>query len=332
LIDRAGNPQGAAMTVIAIEEHFWSPGLRDAYPKPFVEFIRRLTGAGRLDDLGEGRIREMDAAGIDLQVLSHFIPGAQDVDAATAPALARDSNDHLHAAIEKHPDRLAGFATLPTPAPQAAADELERCVRKLGFKGALINGTTNGEFLDDEKYHVILARAEALGVPLYLHPRSPHPDVIKAYYQGHHTLSQAAWGYAAETGAHALRMILSGVFDKFPKLIIILGHLGENIPFALWRFDHSVVGHGGGSSYAHLQKRPRQYFLDNFVITTSGHFDPIALRCAISSIGADRILFAVDYPVESAKMATEFLRTAELSDEERENISHRNAKRYLSIR
>jgi predicted TIM-barrel fold metal-dependent hydrolase len=320
------------MPVIAIEEHFWSPGLRDTYPPRFVEFIRRLTGDGRLDDLDEGRIRELDAAAIDVQVLSHFIPGAQDADARSAPQLARASNDHLHAAIMRHPDRLAGFATLPTPAPEEAADELERCVRQLGFKGALINGWTHGEFLDHPRYHVILQRAEALGVPLYLHPRSPHPDVMKAYYEGHHALSQAAWGYAAETGAHALRLILAGIFDKFPKLTIILGHLGENIPFALWRFDHSIVSHARiDSTYAHLKKRPRDYFLDNFVITTSGHFDPIALRCAISVVGAERILFATDYPVESMKMATDFLRTAELSDDEREKIAHRNARRYLGI-
>jgi predicted TIM-barrel fold metal-dependent hydrolase len=322
------------MTVIAIEEHFWSPALRDTYPERFVGFIRRLTGEGRLDDLGDGRIRELDAAGIDMQVLSHFIPGAQDADAAAAPGLARDSNDHLYAAIQRHPERLAGFATLPTPAPEAAADELERCVRRLGFKGALINGATHSEFLDNPKYHVILERAESLGVPLYLHPRTPHPDVMKAYFQDHFALSQAAWGYAMETGTHALRMILSGVFDKFPKLTVILGHLGENIPFALWRFNHSIVAHAAiaGNPYAHLKKAPRDYFLENFLITTSGHFDPVALRYAISVVGADRVLFATDYPVESAKMATEFLQTADLSAEEREKISHRNAKRCLGIK
>lgn len=321
------------MTLIAIEEHFWSPGLRDIYPERFVGFIRRLTGEGRLDDLGEGRIRELDAAGIDMQVLSHFIPGAQDADAASAPALARDSNDYLHAAIKRHPDRLAGFATLPTPAPQAAADELERCVREFGFKGALINGATHNEFLDNEKYHVILARAETLNVPLYLHPRTPHPEVMKAYFQDHFALSQAAWGYAVETGTHALRMILGGVFDKFPKLKIILGHLGENIPFALWRFDHSIVSHAAiaGAPYAHLKRRPRDYFLENFLITTSGHFDPVALRCAISVVGIDRVLFATDYPVESAKMATAFLRSADLTTQERDKISHRNAQKHLGI-
>jgi predicted TIM-barrel fold metal-dependent hydrolase len=319
--------------IIAIEEHFWSPGLRDVYPERFVGFIRRLTGEGRLDDLGDGRIRELDAAGIDMQVLSHFIPGAQDLDAATAPALARSSNNHLHAAIKRHPDRLAGFATLPTPAPEAAADELERCVTELGFKGALINGATHNEFLDAEKYHVILARAEALGVPLYLHPRTPHSDVMKAYFHDHFALSQAAWGYAVETGTHALRLILSGVFDKFPKLTVILGHLGENIPFALWRFDHSIVAHApiADNPYGHLQKRPRDYFLQNFLITTSGHFDPAAFRCAIAIVGADRILFATDYPIESAKTATEFLRKVDLSADEREKISHRNARHYLGI-
>jgi predicted TIM-barrel fold metal-dependent hydrolase len=320
------------MPVVAIEEHFWSPGLRDSYGERQVGFVRRLTGGDRLDDIAEARIAEIDAAGIDLQVLSQWQPGAQDLPPADAVPLARDSNDFLHAGITRHPERFAGFATLPTAAPDAAADELERAVARLGFKGALINGHTDGEYLDEPKYWPILERAAALGVPIYLHPRSPHPDVMRAYFKDDFTLSQAAWGYAVETGTHALRLIMSGVFERLPRLRIILGHLGECIPYYLWRFDHSVMAHAAlsGAGYR-FAKRPREVFRDHFLITTSGAFDPIALRCAISVLGAERVLFATDYPVESLRQAVEFLREAPLEDRERDLIASGNAVRELGL-
>jgi predicted TIM-barrel fold metal-dependent hydrolase len=322
------------MMVIAIEEHFWSPGLRDRHPTPLQAFFRQLTRGERLAELGERRIADMDDAGIDLQVLSEFAPGAQDADPDSSVALARASNDHLFSAVRHYPERLAGFATLPTPSPESAADELQRCVEELGFKGAMINGYTNNTYLDAPQYHVILARAEALDVPIYLHPRSPHPQVMAAYFDGYFSLSQAAWGYAVETGTHAFRLILSGVFDKFPLLKVVLGHMGENIPYCLTRFQNAVDRHEAiarNPSYIALRRPVADYFLNNFYITTSGAFDPHALRCAISVLGIDRILFATDYPVEDAVAATAFLRSAPLTDEERAKIAHRNAKLLLRL-
>jgi uncharacterized protein len=208
------------MRVIALEEHFWTPEIAEALRD------ERNPGAGpgsplgdKLADLGERRLAAMDAAGIDLQVISHTTPGVQNLDPDTAVTLARAANDRLAEAVREHPDRFAGFATLPTPAPEAAADELERTVAELGFKGAMINGHTAGRFLDDPAFAVLLERAERLGVPLYLHPTEPVPAVREAYYDGLAPaagwfLSAAAWGWHAETGLHVLRMVLAGVFDR----------------------------------------------------------------------------------------------------------------------
>lgn len=320
------------MKIIAIEEHFWSPTLRDSYPDRQVGFVRALTGGDRLDEVAEKRIAELDSAGIDLQVLSQWQPGAQDADAAASVALATESNDFLAERIARHPERFRGFATLPTPDPAAAARELRRCVEDLGFVGALINGHTAGEYLTEARYRPILEAAAGLDVPIYLHPCTPHPDVMKAYFPDNFALSQAAWGYAIETATHALKLIVGGVFDDLPKLRVILGHLGECIPYYLWRFDHSMMSHANmpGAGYR-LKKRPRDYFLDHFTITTSGNFDPLALRCAISVMGVDKIMFATDYPVESLAMAVEFLKGDHIDDEERVLIAHRNAERVLRL-
>jgi 2,3-dihydroxybenzoate decarboxylase len=315
---------------IAIEEHFWTPAVRDTYPPQAVGFMRKLTGGERLDDLDAQRIAAMDAAGIDVQVLSHWQPGVQDAAPADAVALARESNDQLHAAMRRHPTRFGGFATLPTPDPAAAAVELERCVRTLGFCGALINGFTNEKYLDEPEFAPILERAEALDVPIYLHPRTPHPAVMDAYFRGQFALSAAAWGYAVETGTHALRMIVGGVFDRYPRLRLILGHLGENIPFALWRFDHSLTTHFPLQPLK-LERRPRDYVLQNFLVTTSGNFDPAALRYTISVLGIERVLFASDYPVESLEGAVGLLTSGDLTEAEREHIAYRNAETQLRL-
>src|SRR6266852_203066 len=217
--------------IIALEEHYLDAELK------------RLGGPGagseiveRLDDLGALRLKEMDEAGIDLQVLSHSIPGLQGVDAATGVPLARRVNDRLAEAVRAHPDRFAGFAALPTADPKAAADELERTVTKLGFKGAMVHGPTNGVFFDDKRFWPIFERAQALDAPLYIHPSSPIPAVVEAYYRDYledfPQLLTAAWGYTVETATHGIRMILSGVFEKYPRLKIILGHLGEALPFS----------------------------------------------------------------------------------------------------
>ncbi len=223
--------------VIALEEHYWD-----------AEVAKNFEGEGRnpelrkrLDDVGALRIKEMDEAGIDVQVLSHGAPSTQRVEAASAVPLARRANDRLHEAVRAHPDRFAGFAALPTADPKAAADELERAVGKLGFKGAMVHGPTNGVFFDDKRFWPIFERAQALDVPLYLHPSLPMKAVVDAYYGDYlgkyPQLQSAAWGYTVETATQGIRMVLSGVFEKYPGLKIILGHLGESLPFSAWRID-----------------------------------------------------------------------------------------------
>jgi 2,3-dihydroxybenzoate decarboxylase len=210
----------------------------------------------QLADLDAQRLAYMDAAGIDIQVLSFTSPGPQAFDAAEAIPLAKDANDRLHEAVKRHPDRFAGFAALPTAAPDAAADELERAVTKLGFKGTMIHGHTRGSFLDEKKYWVIFERAQALGVPVYLHPTLPHPDVVKAYFTGYEDLARAAWGFGVDTSCHFLRLVFAGVFDAYPNLKIILGHLGECLPFAMHRMnDHTFPA----AKRRGLRKTPLQY-------------------------------------------------------------------------
>ena len=238
--------------VITIEEHYQDPDVLRAYA---AEDQRQLPAiAERLNDLTNLRIKEMDEAGIDMQVLSHANPGLQKMDAATAVRLARNANDRLAETVRAHPDRFAAFAAIPTPDPKAAADELERAVTQLGFKGALINGTTNGVFFDDKRFWPICERAAALDVPLYLHPTMPHQAVIDTYYKDYAQdwpmLLRAAWGFTVETATQGVRMVLSGVFDAYPNLKIILGHLGEGLPFLLWRIDMGFSRGGGGNRSA----------------------------------------------------------------------------------
>ena len=299
--------------IVAVEEHFWIPELRDRYSGP--RGISAHTPARQLDDLGEIRLRDMDAAGIDVQVISHMQPGTQIFDAETAIALARKANDALYAATSAHPTRFAGFAELPTVDPKAAADELERAITRLQFKGALINGLTAGAFLDDRRFWCIFERAQALDVPIYLHPGIPHPAVTEAYYSDHRRgdfpFLSVAWGFTAETAIHAIRLIVSGVFDAYPRLKIILGHLGETIPFTLWRCDWLVNHVGAKSGFADT-------FREHFYVTTSGDFQKTALVCAIAELGIDRIMFAVDYPYNANAEGVAFVRSAPLSDADKE--------------
>ena len=249
--------------IIALEEHYWDAELAATYTG--VEAGRPGDTAKRLHDLGELRLKEMDEAGIDIQVLSHGAPSAQKLTGPDAVPLTRRVNDRLHAAVQAHPTRFAAFAALPTSDPNAAADELERCV-KLGFKGAMLHGLANGVFLDDKRFWPIFARAEALDVPIYLHPSLPLPAVMDAYYSDYAKdfpmVVRAAWGYTVETATLAIRMVLSGVFDKHPKLKIILGHLGETLPFLVWRVDMALA-RPGASPEGRLPRRVLQQLLDH---------------------------------------------------------------------
>jgi predicted TIM-barrel fold metal-dependent hydrolase len=320
------------MRVISIEDHFWTPAIAEAIGalrNPDTDAGGPL--AANLADLGEGRLAAMDAAGIDLQVISHTTPGVQHLDADTAIPLAREANDALARAVAEHPDRFAGFATLPTSAPQAAADELERAVTELGFLGAMINGHTNGRFLDDRAFDVLHERAARLGVPLYLHPAEPVPAVRDAYYQGFAPavswfLSAAAFGWHAETGIHVLRMVLGGVFDRHPELSLVIGHMGEMLPFMLQRVDDNLPPKVTG-----LERLPSEYVLANVHITTSGLFSVPPLMCALMVFGVERVLFSVDWPYAPNEDGQRLLDIAPLSPGDLELIAHGNAERLLGL-
>jgi 2,3-dihydroxybenzoate decarboxylase len=228
--------------IIALEEHYQDAEVKalSGGPGASQDIVERL------DDLGTLRLKEMDEAGIDLQVLSHSIPGLQGVDAERGVPLAQRANDRLRAAVQQHPDRFSAFAALPTADPRAAADELERTVTKLGFKGAMINGMTDGVFHDDRRFWPIYERAQALDVPIYIHPALPHRAVIDVYYKDyaerHPGILRAAWGFTVETATQGIRFVLSGMFDAYPGLKIILGHMGEGLPMLLWRISYGLRG------------------------------------------------------------------------------------------
>lgn len=314
---------------IALEEHFVTPALaiyaqdleKSIAPEPMHYMMERLL---EFDNL---RLEEMDEYGIDISVLSVTTPGVQvEPDRNVAVRKAKEANDILAKAIQRHPSRYAGFAHLPVQDPLAAANELERTVRELGFKGALINGHTNGEYLEDEKFWPVWERAESLGVPIYLHPANS-PDVPQCL-KGYPEFLGAMWGWQTETSSHVMRIIYGGVFDRFPKTTLILGHMGEGLPFWLWRLDsrYVIVPHTKP-----IKKLPSQYIRDNIVITTAGVDSYPPLLCSMLALGSDRILFSVDYPYESTKEAVEFIDNAPLSEIDRERICHLNAERVLNL-
>jgi predicted TIM-barrel fold metal-dependent hydrolase len=308
--------------IIALEEHFWTPeliALRRTVDQVNPKSVERL------GDLGALRLREMDEADIDMQVLSEAEPGVQNLAPEQAVPLARVSNDLLFEAIKRNPDRFAGFATLPTPDPAAAARELERTVKELRFCGAMVHGSTRGHFLDERQFWPILETAAALDVPIYLHPCTPHPAVLDAYYKDYPQLGRAALGFGIEMSVQAARLVMSGVLDEFPRLRIILGHLGETLPFVLWRANDTLARR------ATLRRSFREYFRDHFFITTSGNFSHPALQCAIAELGVERILFAVDWPFQRNREAVDFIKRAELAPDDRQQIFGSSARRLLRI-
>ncbi len=233
--------------------------------------------------------------------------------------------------VQAHPDRFAAFATLALQEPEKAALEFERCVRQLGFKGALVNGTSNGMFLDHPRFTPFFETAQALDVPVYLHPAPPPDEVKKAYYGGlpgnlEFILSTAGWGWHVETGMHCLRLIVSGLFDRFPKLKIIIGHMGGALPYYIVRADAFLT-----QSTTHLKRRVSEYFHEHFYITTSGCFSLPPFLCAFQVVGADRILFSVDYPYDSNTLGRAFLDALPVSAEDGAKISHGNAERLLKL-
>ncbi|MBS1988870.1 MAG: amidohydrolase [Cyanobacteria bacterium SZAS LIN-3] len=280
-----------------------------------------------LEDLDELRLAVMDEHGIDRCVLSQTSPGLQrETDGKLAVGRAIEANDFLAAAVARHPQRFAGFAHLALQDVEAATAELDRCVNKLGFKGAMINGHTNGSYLDEAQYLPFWQHVASLDVPIYIHPADhfdrPH------MYKDHPELSGPVWGWGVETGAHALRLIFSGLFDRLPNLKIILGHMGEMLPFMLWRIDSRAVI---VKLPVALKKEPSQYIRDNFFVTTSGVCDPAPLQCAIDALGDDNVLFSIDYPYESTAIAADFINNAPVSETTRAKICHENARRVLKL-
>ena len=329
------------MRIIALEEHYAAPDLM-ARIGAAAMVARGWPGAnGRpprmaqtpeLREAGAARIADMDAAGISLQVLSAGGPGADLMDPAGGMCLAREFNDRLRRIADDHPGRFAGFAHLPMSAPEAAADELERAVTILGLKGALVNGTTNGLFLDDPRFEPILARAEALDVPLYLHPNLPPEPVRRAYYgdlpgYAGFLLSCPGFGWHAETAIHVLRLVLSGALDRHPRLKLIIGHMGEGLPMMLGRFDEVFDEFAA----ERLRRTVAETILEQVWITTSGFFSLPPFMAALLSFGADRILFSVDYPHSPNQAAVDFLERLPVSPADKAKISHANADALLKL-
>ncbi len=316
-----------ARRIIAIEEHYWDEELSATYAGR--EGARPALTERRLVDFGGDRLTDMDEAGISLTILSHGAPSTQKLPADIAVPFTARVNDRLAAAVAANPTRFAAFAALPTAVPEAAAEELSRCVA-MGFKGAMLHGMANGEFLDLKKFWPIFARAEALDVPIYLHPSQPHPAVTAAYYQDYVAdfpmVVRPAWGYTVEAATQAIRLVLSGVFEAHPNLKIILGHMGETLPFQLWRID-SALARPGQKSLSF-----RDVFTKNFWVTTSGFFSNPALLCTMMELGADRVLFAVDWPfVPASRPAVAWLEGAPISPDDREKIFGGNVAKLLRL-
>lgn len=315
--------------VIALEEHYWDKELAGHFAERGPE-MKVPALHERLHDLGALRLREMDEAGVDVQVLSHGAPSLQRLDADLAVPLARKVNDRLKEAINAHPGRFEGFAALPTADPKAAADELERTVTKLGFKGAMLHGLTReNQFLDLPPFWPIYERAQALDVPIYMHPAVPHRAVIDAYYRDYLEqfpgLMTAAWGFTVETATQGIRLVLSGVFDRYPGLKIVLGHLGESLPFSAWRIDMALQRQGNRSTPF------RDTFRNHFWITTSGNFSTPALLCCMLEMGVDRILFSIDYPFVPNPPGLKWMDGLPVSPEDRAKILNGNARRLLRL-
>jgi predicted TIM-barrel fold metal-dependent hydrolase len=324
------------MRIVALEEHVSFSSFTGEVDPALSAQRGYRAGAGAnsqtaaLNDVDE-RLTLMDESGISLQVLSVIGPGADLLDPIAGPPFATRYNDTVAAIVRQHPDRYAAFAHLPLTAPDAAADELERAVRDLGFRGALMSGVTGGKFLDDPMFEPMLARAEALDVPIYIHPGIPPESVRRAYYDGFDpavsfTFSTSGWGWHAETAVHVLRLVLAGTLDRHPRLKLIIGHMGEGLPMMLERCDGTL-----GKVAKNLQRSISQTILDHVTITVSGFFSLPPFQAAMLSFGPDRIMFSVDYPFSTNAVARAFLDKLPVSEEDRAKIAHGNADRILKL-
>ena len=328
------------MRVITLEEHISLPQFDNriskearitrGWPDPDGSASPMKRVEEQLEEVGEQRIKSMDEAGITMQVLSVTAPGGDIIEAGEAIPYAKEYNDEIKRLIDVHPDRFSAFAVLPMKAPEAAAEELERAVKELRFVGTMINGTTDDKFLDDAQFAPILSRAEALDVPIYIHPNLPIKAVNDVYYNNlpgarGFALSIAGWGWHSETAIHVLRMILAGTFDKYPKLKIIIGHMGEMLPMMMARID-KIYNDAG------LKRGIIEVLTSNVWITTSGLFTQPPLQLALDTFGVDRVLFSVDYPYSPNTAGQKFLNEMKISAADKEKIAHGNADALLKLK
>ena len=328
--------QAAKLRTITLEEHFVSPGWLAGPGRDFAEQLRGRGAPGtriveQLQDVGDGRMAEMDAAGIDMQVLSLNSPGVEQADVEEQVAIARESNDFLIDVVKKNPKRFAAFAALPVAAPELAAEELDRRVRQQGFKGTLINGHSRGRYLDDKFFWPILERAQALNVPIYLHPTVPPKPVVDILYGGFSpvvsgTFAAAGWGWHIETGVHLIRMVLGGVFDRYPKLQVVVGHLGEGVPFMLQRLNRNLP-----TRMTKLDRPLAAYLRENVHYTFAGFNFTATFLDLLLEVGPERIMFSVDHPYGSMAEARAFLEHIPVSAADRERIAHGNAERLFNL-
>ncbi len=320
---------------IAFEEHIAIEETLEQ-TRAFAGDSARLTAFNRqILDIGDERLEIMDKTGIEFAILSLNAPGIQAVlDPRRAVDLASKANDHMAAAVARHPGRFAAFAALPMQDPDAAAAELTRCVEQLGFKGCMVNGFTQKDvpdsaiYYDAPEYRGFWATVAKLDVPFYLHPRMQIPSQARNY-EGHPWLMSAPWGFAVETSIHSLRLCGSGLFDDYPTLKICIGHLGENIPFGLWRLDARMRF----SPRGYRGKRPLgDYFRDHFHITTSGNFNDPAFKCTLEVLGTDKVYFSADYPFETMEDAADwFDATSTISAEDKRRIGRTNAAELFKL-
>jgi uncharacterized protein len=329
------------MRTVALEEHFTVPALVARIDKAAITrrgFAPRRppkSGPSPMElapEIGEQRLKSMDEAGITVQVLSNSGPGPDLVPGSDGVALAQEMNDHLAAAVAKHPDRFAGFAVLPTQSPDAIAAEFTRAVKELGFVGALVNGTTEGRFLDHPSYDGLFATAEQLDVPVYIHPHIPPESVRKAYFSdlpdgAAAVLATAGWGWHSETAVHLLRLVVAGVLDRHPRLKLIVGHMGEMLPMMLARIDAVFA-----PETEHLTRPVSRAILDQVWITNSGIFDVPPFLAALLKFGIDRLMFSVDYPYAPNARGRAFLDRLPLAPAEMAKFTHGNADALLKLK
>ena len=329
------------MRVVALEEHFSVPALVKRIDPAAIGRrgyrSRNLPPSGPnplelLPEIGEKRLRSMDEAGISVQVLSNSGPGADLVPGPDGVAIAREMNDHLAAAIARHPDRFAGFAALPMQSPDAAPSELARAAKELGFLGALVNGTTEGRFLDHPSYDGLLAAAVELDVPIYIHPHIPPEIVRQAYFSdlpagAGRVLETAGWGWHSEAAVHVMRMVVAGTLDRHPGLRLILGHMGEMLPMMLARADEVFA-----NDIDHLKRPVSRTILDQVWLTTSGIFTEPPFLAALMTFGIDRIMFSVDYPYAPNRNGRAFLDRIALAPDDMEKLTHRTAEAVLKLK